>query len=174
MLAKNGASSSTDSNSITDALAASIFFHTLEESFQVPAYQQALLGSNNATTINTVSEILLDSLPIFVILPLAAFLSKQQQPLPRFSWIHDTLATVAVVHPVLDHVVLTVLHNQIRPGFTTAMLILFPLGMWNYYFGWKDSQYGPSIPGIGLGLVISLFLYVVAKTDIRQMINQIK
>ena len=138
----------------SSALAAAITVHTLEESFQVPSYQIAL----GLHQISTVSEVLLDSLPIFAVLPVAAFATK------RFPWIRDTLTGVALFHPILDHVLLSLRWKHSRPGTFTALTLLSPLGILNLMDKNKIS-----ILGGGLGLVISHFLYLAAKWEMQDM-----
>ena len=198
----------------TSLLALSIFVHTIEESFQVPSYQQgmneivtitAAAGGGGASStiskINTVSEVLLDSVPIFVILPFAAYLSSTSSS--RKKWIHDTLMTVSVLHPIFDHVLLTFKfkyttnYDRIlrRPGTVTALLLVFPLGIYcllqkkisilprqgkhnnnkkndyNYNFPFPSSTPTLSLSGVGLGLLISILLYVVADIEIQNMLQ---
>lgn len=143
-------------------LAASIWLHTMEEVTQVPAYQRAL----GARTINTRSEVLMDSLPIFLVLPLSAGLSQ------KWAWIRDTLAVVALLHPILDHVLLAFQRKKIvmRPGTTSALLLALPLGILNYS-NRKEFGYRKSLAGAGLGLAISIFLYVAAKAEIDHLLS---
>ncbi|CAB9514377.1 expressed unknown protein [Seminavis robusta] len=144
----------------SSALATAIALHTVEESFQVSSYQQKL----GLKITNTFSEVLLDSLPIFVVLPIAAVLSKS------FHWVRDSLVVVAVLHPILDHVVLTLKGRKQRPGSITAMAMVLPLGAANVLLAKSDGP--PSMLGGGIGIIISLFLYIVADADIKDMIQR--
>ena len=138
------------------ALAAAIGIHTVEESFQAPTYQTGF----GLDKTNTVTEVLMDSLPIFVVLPLSAYATKY------LSWIRDTLTMVALFHPFLDHVVLTLMHKRKRPGSLTALGLMLPLGVLNI------SSRVPSIGGGGLGILISIFLYVAAEADVQDILKR--
>ncbi|KAL3941561.1 MAG: hypothetical protein SGARI_000561 [Bacillariaceae sp.] len=142
-------------------LATAIALHTVEEALQIPAYQRAYLGSKQP---NTVPEVLLDSLPIFLLLPLAAWLQ------PTLVWITDTLATVAVLHPLMDHVALALHYNkQRRPGSATALGMLLPLGVLHAWQ--RNFNHRTSLVGVAVGAALSLFLYVVAKSEIEASLS---
>jgi Protein of unknown function with HXXEE motif len=146
------------------ALAAAIFLHTIEEGWQHPAYQQQAFGIQQpSTTI----ELWLDSLPIFLVLPLAVYLSYYQM------WIRDTLTSVAILHPILDHMALTRKWRHRRPGSRTAMALLLPLGVANVLMHSRRPSLLPAhltLIGAGLGTLISIFLYFEAEADIRALL----
>lgn len=156
---------SADIPTASSTLAAIIVAHTLEESWQVPSYEAKLLQAKRS--IHSTREILLDSLPIFAVLPLASYLTYHNG---WFSWIRDTLTVVAVLHPVLDHVVLTIQHHVQRPGTRTALLVVLPLGIWNVYSSLQLKRPNEmSITGGVLGVAISIGLYVPAVTEIMEL-----
>jgi hypothetical protein len=146
------------------ALAAAIFLHTIEEGFQHPTYQRRAFAIDHPSTS---IELLLDSLPIFLVLPLAVGLSYYQL------WVRDTLTTVAVLHPIFDHVALTRRYRHRRPGSRSALLLLLPLGVAQVLL--QSCRRLPSLPahvaiiGIGLGTLISIYLYIAAEADIRAL-----
>ena len=143
---------------VSSAFAAAIAIHTVEESFQVPSYQVAF-GYQQP---NTISEVLLDSLPIFLILPFAAYLTR------ALPWIRDTLLAVALFHPFLDHLLLSLKWKRRRPGSLTAFTLLLPLAIFNLT---QNNTKRISLLGGGLGLLISIFLYVAAKTEIETLVH---
>ena len=147
-------------------LAIAITVHTVEESFQAPSYQQklerlGLLSSNDVFASPT--AVLLDSLPIFAVLPLAVYLTNY------WPWIRDSLMVVATLHPLLDHVVLSRPLRLWRPGSFTALGVLFPLGI--SYWG-SSSRVGEGPFGIGIGLLVSILLYIAAQAEISDATAQ--
>ena len=163
-----GNNNGNDDVLVSSVLAGAIALHTVEESFQVPYYQQAM----NVYRINTVSEVLLDSLPIFAVLPLSVYLTRQY----KMIWIRDTLTVVSLLHPFMDHVFLTFQWGKRRPGSLTALGMVFPLGIWSTTVQPSSVRSRRrrritdiSILGYGLGLAISILLYVAADVEIRAM-----
>ena len=156
---------------VSSVLAGAIALHTVEESFQVPYYQQTMM-MHGGYPINTVSEVLLDSLPIFAVLPLSVYLTRQY----KMIWIRDTLTVVSLLHPFMDHVFLTFQWGKRRPGSLTALGMVFPLGIWSTAVQISSVRSRRrrritdiSILGYGLGLAISILLYVAADVEIRAM-----
>lgn len=150
-----------DTVTASTALAAAIALHTVEESFQVPWYHRAL----GLDRTSTVSQVLLDSVPIFIVLPLSAYLSSYH------AWIRGTLATVALTHPLLDHVALTVQWRKPRPGLGSALGLLLPLGVWNVA-KILPTSHSSVVGGGAVGFFISILLYVAATMDIESMIHK--
>ena len=164
-----GNNNGNDDVLVSSVLAGAIALHTVEESFQVPYYQQTMM-MHGGYPINTVSEVLLDSLPIFAVLPLSVYLTRQY----KMIWIRDTLTVVSLLHPFMDHVFLTFQWGKRRPGSLTALGMVFPLGIWSTAVQISSVRRRRrmadiSILGCGLGLAISILLYVAADVEIRAM-----
>jgi Protein of unknown function with HXXEE motif len=144
-------------------LAAAIAIHTLEEAMILPFYQKAIGMSH----INTRLETILDSLPVFLILPLSSeYLTKMLGD----NNIRLVLATICLWHPLFDHVYFTHKLRRLRPGSITAILMLLPLGIWNFfqYQLPKDSRSQAfDMAAVGLGGLISYFLYSEVATELK-------
>ena len=151
-------------------LAAAIAVHTVEEAAMLPSYQWAL----GLTPVNTIFETFLDSLPIFIVLPLASeFLAKRWS-----NGIRLVLATVCLVHPLSDHAYFTLKMNRLRPGSVTALLLLLPLGIWNIFHQPLRADTRRTcisnltlsdLGGIALGGLISYFLYSEVAREFRAL-----
>ena len=129
------------------SLAASIVVHTIEEALSFPAYQNAIGMEPKLTA----AEVLLDSLPIFLLLIVTPYLQDR-----LWSGVQATLASVCVFHPLSDHIYFSYKLQVLRPGSTTAIAGLLPLGILAFV---QEADCRSHFLGIVLGMLISWFLH---------------
>jgi hypothetical protein len=65
-----------------------------------------------------------------------------------------------VVHPLLDHVLLSAKQRDLRPGSLTGIFLLLPWGIWTYYTANRSGLLTTTnlVASLGMGMVISVAL----------------
>jgi hypothetical protein len=101
-----------------------------------------------------------ENLVIFLALILAAALGSY------WLLLASILPAVAVTHPFLDHVALSITQRQIRPGTLTALFLMLPMGIVFYGLVYQYRWLGPidlaASGAIGLGVSL-LLLWLTLK-----------
>jgi hypothetical protein len=106
-------------------------------------------------------SIWLDNLPIFIALVIGAILGSQ------WSIWAGIIPAVAITHPFLDHVTLSIGGRKLRPGTGTALFLMLPLGVIFFGLAFQHNWLSPLdlVVGGGIGLAISLLLlWLVVKS----------
>jgi hypothetical protein len=99
-------------------------------------------------------SIWMENLPIFMALLLGGVLGS------RLPILMGIIPAVAVTHPFLDHVALSLHDRQLRPGTATALFLMLPLGLGFYGLAYKYGWLGQTeiVVSGTIGLSISLLL----------------
>lgn len=131
-------------------LAAALIIHTLEEVW-IPNYEKV---KPNWQSVVFNRRLFLDNLPIFIFSIVTASAGWE---LPIVGGI---LPAVGLIHPLLDHLGLSLNAKKIRPGSLTGILLLLPLSIWVYSIGYSHQLLSLNellISG-AVGLSISVWL----------------
>jgi len=131
-------------------LAAALIIHTLEEVW-IPKYEKV---KPNWQSVVFNRRLFLDNLPIFIFSIVTAIAGWE---LPIVGGI---LPAVGLIHPLLDHLGLSLNAKKIRPGSLTGILLLLPLSIWVYSIGYSHQLLSLNellISG-AVGLSISVWL----------------
>jgi Protein of unknown function with HXXEE motif len=129
-------------------LVTAIIIHTLAEA----SAPRRIAGQGLRAVFDR--AIWLDKLPTFIALLMAGILGSQ------WSILTGIIPTVAIAHPLLDHVALSVVYRKLRPGSGTALFLMLPLGVVFYGLAYQQDwlQSIDILVGGSIGLAISLRL----------------
>ena len=140
-----------------ESLAAAIVVHTVEEAVSFPDYQRRI----RLQPLNTTVEVLLDNILVFVLLTVAPHVQKRW-----WKGVHATLASVALLHPLADHVYFSAKFGVLRPGSVSAIACLLPLGGLTFVY---EAGCRSHIAGVAFGVLITFFLH----NEVRKMLEKL-